>query len=264
LIHFYKRILQLTTMSKSELLVLARATQHVRRQKAKEERKKVLRLCVNKLQNIQDPELYLCKSVLINNTLRNIQLQHREAHRKAKMKREREEKLNEEEYEVKKKCLSVEVVDEAAGAYGEEIVVDHESNPLSSSYYDVNSYKTDTLEDVIMDNKDDMVVTHRDIEYTRHFWQGEGLDLSKSTLDISVISAGVDDNAETVNDTPEDALSDNSSDDTLTSDSSVDDSSCSDSDLSPPQSQIELQFSPPPHPYEVSTHYTHFAVGIPS
>ena len=249
-------------MSKSELLVLARATQHVRRQKQKEERKKVLRLCVNKLQNIQDPELFLCKSVLINNTLRNIQLQHREAYRRAKMKREREDRDNEAEYKVKKKCLTVEIVDEVATTYGEEIVLDHESNPLSSSYYDVNSYKTDTLDDVIMGEnnpKDDIVVANNDIEYSRHFWQGEGLDLSKSTLDISVISAGVDNTVDIVENTTEDTLSDNSSDDTSTSDSSVYDSSDSDSSTT-----SQLDFATHSHPYEVSSSYTHLAVGIQS
>ena len=178
------------------------------------------------------------------------------------MKRERNDRENEAEYKVKKKCLTVEIVDEVATTYGEEIVLDHESNPLSSSYYDVNSYKTDTLDDVIIGEnnpKADMVVANNDIEYSRHFWQGEGLDLSKSTLDISVISAGVDNTVDIVENTTEDTLSDNSSDDTSTSDSSVYDSSDSDSSTT-----SQLDFATHSHPYEVSSSYNHLAVGIQS
>ncbi len=44
----------------------------------KEERKKVLRLSVRKLKAIEDPEVILCRSVLINNTLRRLQGEVRE------------------------------------------------------------------------------------------------------------------------------------------------------------------------------------------
>jgi hypothetical protein len=242
-------------MSKSELLVLARATAHVRKQKQKEERKKVLRMCVSKLQNIQDPELYLCKSVLINNTLRNIQLEHREAHRKAKIKREREERADEEESEAKKKCFTVEPQDEVENSFAEDIVVDHESNPLSNSYYDVSSYKTDTLDDVILGadatTENMTVMSHQDTEYTRHLWQGDSLDLSTSTLDISVITASIDavvpvENEESTNtDSFDDTLSD--SDETITSDSSVYDSSSSESESDTAnRAHMDMEFSSQP------------------
>ena len=39
----------------------------------KEERKKILKMCVRKLQSIEDPENFLCRSVLINNTLKTLQ-----------------------------------------------------------------------------------------------------------------------------------------------------------------------------------------------
>lgn len=79
-------------------MVLARATApHIARQGIMEERKKVLRICVNKLQTIQDPESFLCRSVLINNTLKQIQEEHREGQRRARLKRMRQVIEEEEE-----------------------------------------------------------------------------------------------------------------------------------------------------------------------
>ena len=45
--------------------------------KAREERKKVLKLSVRKLRAIEDPETSLCRSVLINNTMKRIQAEMR-------------------------------------------------------------------------------------------------------------------------------------------------------------------------------------------
>lgn len=45
--------------------------------KRKEERKKILKMCVKKLRSIDDPETFLCRSVLINNTLKQIQAFHK-------------------------------------------------------------------------------------------------------------------------------------------------------------------------------------------
>lgn len=44
----------------------------------KEERKKVLKISINKLRRIEDPELFLCRSVLINNTVRRLHREIRE------------------------------------------------------------------------------------------------------------------------------------------------------------------------------------------
>ena len=43
------------------------------------ERKKLLKMCVRKLQSIEDPETFLCRSVLINNTLKTLRTMQREA-----------------------------------------------------------------------------------------------------------------------------------------------------------------------------------------
>ena len=79
-------------MARGELLVLARAGQ------VGEERKRVLKICVSKLQTIHDPEAFLCRSVLINNTLRQIQEEHRQVgQRRARLKRARHVVEEEEE-----------------------------------------------------------------------------------------------------------------------------------------------------------------------
>ena len=52
------------SMGKSVLHAVARAAGK------SSERKRLLKLCVRKLQGIEDPETFLCRSVLINNTLR--------------------------------------------------------------------------------------------------------------------------------------------------------------------------------------------------
>ena len=55
------------------------ATRHPRplQPKEREERKKVLKLSVRKLRAIEDPETTLCRSVLINNTMKMIQAELR-------------------------------------------------------------------------------------------------------------------------------------------------------------------------------------------
>nr|CAH7769931.1 unnamed protein product [Callosobruchus chinensis] len=44
----------------------------------KEERRKVLKISINKLKKIDDPEVSLCRSVLINNTMKKLQKEARE------------------------------------------------------------------------------------------------------------------------------------------------------------------------------------------
>ena len=63
---------------------------HTRRQRLREERKRILKICIQKLQRIQDPESVLCRSVLINNTLRSIQEEHKEYQKRVKLKRQKE------------------------------------------------------------------------------------------------------------------------------------------------------------------------------
>ena len=101
-----------------------------KRQKIREERKRVARICVSKLQNIHDPESYLCKSVLINNTLRNIQLQHRESLKRTRLHRQNYQK-DHQDCEAKRQCLE--------GGTIEEQLEEDVGHSLCNSYYDVSS-----------------------------------------------------------------------------------------------------------------------------
>lgn len=49
----------------------------------KEERRKVLKMSVQKLRKMEDPEHFLCRSVLINNTLKKVQKEIREEKQKS-------------------------------------------------------------------------------------------------------------------------------------------------------------------------------------
>ena len=48
------------------------------RYRAKEERKRVLKVSVRKLKDIDDPEVFLRRSVLVNNTMKRLQTEIRE------------------------------------------------------------------------------------------------------------------------------------------------------------------------------------------
>ena len=61
----------------------------------KEERKRILKMCVKKLQSIEDPESLLCRSVLINNTLKRLQAVRRRDGRAALVRRHRQKQEEE-------------------------------------------------------------------------------------------------------------------------------------------------------------------------
>ena len=149
-------------MARGELLVLARAGQ------VGEERKRVLKICVSKLQTIHDPEAFLCRSVLINNTLRQIQEEHRQGQRRARLKRSRhvvEEEEGEEEEVVDDRRVQISV-DNLEGAEGEGVskrfcpelqqveaepskvnclISSTEGCPMSTAYYEDGIYKEEVL-----------------------------------------------------------------------------------------------------------------------
>ena len=136
-------------MAKSGSLVINNTRLQNKRQKLREERKRVLKICVSKLQNIHDPESYLCKSVLINNTLRNIQLEHREAQKRTRLYSSQNVEYNDLDEEAKKPCLEV---GGCEGQIGDDVIVedvDH-GHPLCNSYYDVSSYRTEPVDDVML------------------------------------------------------------------------------------------------------------------
>ena len=66
-------------MGKTALHVLAkRSTPYFGvREKEREKRKKILKMCVQKLRDIDDPETVLCRAVLINNTFKTLKYTYR-------------------------------------------------------------------------------------------------------------------------------------------------------------------------------------------
>ena len=66
-------------MGKSVLHVLAKRSQpdFGMRDKEREKRKKILKMCVQKLRDIDDPETVLCRAVLINNTFKTLKYAYR-------------------------------------------------------------------------------------------------------------------------------------------------------------------------------------------
>ena len=142
-------------MAKSGALVMNNSRIQNKRQKIREERKRVARICVSKLQNIHDPESYLCKSVLINNTLRNIQLQHRESLKRTRLHRRKDQ----DDCEAKRQCLEGEVVEDVG-------------HSLCNTYYDVS----------LGDGGDDVILCNTFTE----------TDIS-STVDISLAATSLGD-----------------------------------------------------------------------
>ena len=219
-------------MVKSELLVLAKATSTALRQKQKEERRRVVRLCVNKLQKMHDPESFLCRSVLINNTLKNIQLDIKEAQRKSRLKRERPDDDTEEEIDAKKVCIA---------DIDDEYITNSDCNSQNSSYYsDSHSIVGDS--DTVVDNEV-TVTSDGENNYYSHIHQDNSFwleDSSKSTIDISVISGnyqicGIDYSVSEETSEPFYCNVHHATDEAITSDSSGEDNdtpSDSDNDLS--------------------------------
>lgn len=66
-------------MGKSVLHVLAKRStpDFAVRDRDKEKRKKILKMCVQKLRDIDDPETVLCRAVLINNTFKSLKYAYR-------------------------------------------------------------------------------------------------------------------------------------------------------------------------------------------
>ena len=185
-----------STMSKAELI--NGDDSQPSRHRLRDERKRILKICINKLQRIQDPESVLCRSVLINNTLRSIQEEHRESQKKVRLKRQKESYC--EEFDSKRMCLEEPVREEEEDADDEEDIEADDvtgdvTSPLCAAYYDVQTYQEDTLDDVILCDQTD---TSNDIDVwcDEELEQEEGEegseeieddeDISNSSVDFSI------------------------------------------------------------------------------
>merc|ERR1712012_370373 len=119
-------------MGKSALNVLAKRStpNFVMRDKQREKRRKFLKMCVQKLRDIDDPETVLCRAVLINNTFKTLKYAYRRVFRPEPQPEqvhvqqvEEEESDNDEEEEEHEENISS---DESSNS-------DDESVPASSS-----------------------------------------------------------------------------------------------------------------------------------
>jgi len=73
------------------------------RDRQREQRKRIIKMCVQKLRDIDDPETVLCRAVLINNTFRTLKTAQRAIIRNARRRvLERKESSEEEEEEEEK------------------------------------------------------------------------------------------------------------------------------------------------------------------
>jgi len=88
---------------------------HKRRHILREEQKRILKICVTKLQLIADPESSLCRSVLINNTLRSLQQLHADTrHKRGGVKRQQQAGChdNEDDGDIKRQRLEEQLQEE--------------------------------------------------------------------------------------------------------------------------------------------------------
>merc|ERR1719471_1558533 len=88
-------------MAKTPLHIIAkRQNTFGMKDKEREKRKRILKMCVQKLRDIDDPETVLCRAVLINNTFKTLKYAQRRLLEKSKVKRktvhEKEESEEEE------------------------------------------------------------------------------------------------------------------------------------------------------------------------
>jgi len=73
------------------------------RDRQREQRKRIIKMCVQKLRDIDDPETVLCRAVLINNTFRTLKTAQRAIMRNARRRVLERKESSEEEDEVEEK-----------------------------------------------------------------------------------------------------------------------------------------------------------------
>jgi len=69
------------------------------RDRHREQRKRIIKMCVQKLRDIDDPETVLCRAVLINNTFRTLKTAQRRLLKNARRRMERRDSSEEEQEE---------------------------------------------------------------------------------------------------------------------------------------------------------------------
>lgn len=137
------------------------------RDKQREQRKKILKMCVQKLRDIDDPETVLCRAVLINNTFktlkyaqRRMQLKKSEIKRRAAIEEEdtheddKEERVDEDDEdtptsdnEVENGTETLEDTNSPSYVSSSEPTFDSKKamNDLTESHCDINSFNTESI-----------------------------------------------------------------------------------------------------------------------
>jgi len=153
--------LQLTqTMAKTPLHVIAkRPNTFGMKDKEREKRKRILKMCVQKLRDIDDPETVLCRAVLINNTFKTLKYAQRRLLKKSEVKRRAvhetaydneadiegdENSTSDEEVTVKKPDDSVTSLSEANVPSCQNSFENSDIDELTS-HCDINSYNAESI-----------------------------------------------------------------------------------------------------------------------
>ena len=145
-------------------------------QKLREERKKILKISINKLQRIQDPETVLCRSVLINNTLTYAK-EHKHFQMRVKLKRQKKSYCD--ELEPKRICL---------GDRDRNIGSDADNEEGDFSMDDVRSDTTRPL--ALCTFNERILSNNTEMSNNTHVWCEEELEQvgSEEIEDVDVIS----------------------------------------------------------------------------
>lgn len=147
-------------MAKSALHVIAkRPSAFGLKDKEREKRKRILKMCVQKLRDIDDPETVLCRAVLINNTFKTLKYAQRRLLKKSEVKRravhdsaydneadvEGDENSNsDEEVTMKQNVTSMPTLDEANVPSSENTYENNDIDELTS-HCDINSYNAESI-----------------------------------------------------------------------------------------------------------------------
>jgi len=152
-------ILPAPAMAKTALHVIAKAPGAFGfKDKEREKRKKILKMCVQKLRDIDDPETVLCRAVLINNTFKTLKYAQRRMLKKSEVKRRpvHERTYNEEDVEgdensnsdeevtTKENINSMPSLDEANVPTSESNYDNSELDELPS-HCDISSYNAESI-----------------------------------------------------------------------------------------------------------------------
>lgn len=147
-------------MAKTALHVIAkRPGTFGLKDKEREKRKRILKMCVQKLRDIDDPETVLCRAVLINNTFKTLKYAQRRLLKKSEVKRRAvhessyendedadadENSNSDDEVTTKNNVNSMPTLDEA-NVPSSENAFDNSDIEDITNHCDINSYNAESI-----------------------------------------------------------------------------------------------------------------------